>query len=384
MNRLQPALKLIGIESLREHQKPVIDAILAKRDVLAVMPTGAGKSLCFQLPALVEQAPAIVISPLIALMQDQVANARARGIAAYSLHSGNQMSDELRVPHEYKAGRCDLIYMSPERATQDYTLAMLSQRQPTLIAIDEAHCITRWGKTFRPAYRDLAKLRQIAPGCPIAAFTATATPECRQDIAQALRLRSPMLYVSGFDRPNLRFEAMPKRALHQQLLDILYDMNGSGIIYRTTRTETERTAAFLNRNGYLAGAYHAGMCQRARQFTQQAFIENQIQCIVATVAFGMGIDKPDIRWVIHGSLPASIEDYYQQVGRAGRDGEPGRCILISNYSDTATLRHLADQTKDPEERERAHRKAEQMVTLARLRESEAIRKMILAYFDSTD
>ena len=342
-----------GYSSFRPLQRQAIEAVLARRDSLVVLPTGGGKSLCFQLPALVpppsSPAPshlAVVISPLIALMKDQVDGLVAQGIAAAALHSG-QSPDERRAALDLvRSGACPLLYVAPERAvgdTADGFRALVAARGLSYLAVDEAHCISQWGHDFRPEYRQLAGLRAVFPEVSLHAFTATATPRVQRDICEQLRLERPAVLVGSFDRPNLTYRVLPRVQFRQQLQTILRRHEGeSGIVYCLSRREVDELAASLTAEGVRALPYHAGLDDRTRHRNQDAFLNEAVDVMVATVAFGMGIDRSDVRFVVHAGAPQSLEQYQQEAGRAGRDGLPAECALITSPSDFARWRSLLE------------------------------------------
>jgi ATP-dependent DNA helicase RecQ len=336
---LQHALQRhFGLAAFRPGQREAALAVLEGRDLIAVMPTGSGKSLCFQLPALLLPGLTIVVSPLIALMKNQVDALRARGIAATAIHSGLTLSERAAAEAELTGGRPKLLYVAPERLGSAAFRAVLGRVKPARLVVDEAHCISQWGHDFRPDYRRLARLR-MELGVPAAAFTATATPEVRADIAVQLGLESPVELVTGFERPNLTLAVERCRAQADKLAAfqrILAEVGTPGIIYCATRKSVDLWADALGEQGLRAGRYHAGMDDEQRHRMQDAFLAGDLDVIAATNAFGMGIDKADIRFVVHAELPGSVESYYQEVGRAGRDGGPARCTLLFAPADART------------------------------------------------
>jgi ATP-dependent DNA helicase RecQ len=331
--------KYFNFSQFRAGQKEIVESILAGRDVVALMPTGGGKSLCFQLPAILSEGISIVISPLIALMQDQVDGLVARGISATYINSALSFEEIDQRLADIKAGKIKIIYIAPERFGNYQFQKLFSQLEVFLLAVDEAHCVSQWGHDFRPDYLNVKQYISLLAKRPIvAAFTATATPEVKEDIIERLALREPDVFVRGFDRPNLKFfvrENLKKKERASEALRIAKSIKGSGIIYAITRKETEELAKFFKAQGINAAAYHAGMAGEKRAKIQNDFMENKFKVIVATIAFGMGVDKADIRFVIHVGMPSSPEGYYQEAGRAGRDGEQAFCILLHSKSDAS-------------------------------------------------
>jgi len=327
-----------GMAGFRPGQREVALAVLEGRDVVAVMPTGAGKSLCFQLPALLLDGPTVVVSPLIALMKDQVDALRARGLPAAALHSGMPPAERQETERALAEGRLKLVYVAPERLGHHGFRAALAQARPARLVVDEAHCISQWGHDFRPDYRRLSGLRaELA--VPAAAFTATATPEVRADIADQLGLRTPLELVTGFERPNLTLAVERCRGREEKRLVLERlgrEVGLPGIVYVATRKSAELWGSVLTGMGLRTGMYHAGLTDQERSEAQERFLASGVDVIVATNAFGMGVDKPDIRFVAHAELPGSIEAYYQEVGRAGRDGLPSRCTLLFSPADVRT------------------------------------------------
>jgi ATP-dependent DNA helicase RecQ len=346
-----------GYTAFRPLQREAMDAVLARRDSLVVMPTGGGKSLCFQAPALVGDGLAIVVSPLIALMKDQVDTLVGNGVPAACLHSG--LSDEARadVLAGIAGGRYRLLYAAPERLVGEGRHALFSRigRQPVqFIAIDEAHCISQWGHDFRPEYRQLADLRQRWPGVSLHAFTATATARVRRDIVEQLALREPVELIGSFDRPNLVYRVLPRSNLRRQLQDVLArHAHEAGIVYCQSRREVDDLSAWLREQGVRALPYHAGMGDEERHRNQDAFLNEDVDVVVATVAFGMGIDRSDVRFVVHAGAPQSLEHYQQEAGRAGRDGLEAECVLIYSGGDFARWRTMFEQAGGEVEARRA-------------------------------
>ena len=355
-----------GYDQFRPGQEEIISNALAGRQSLVVMPTGGGKSLCYQLPALATGGVTLVISPLIALMKDQVDGLRANGIAADFLNSTLDNRTAAEVERAAQAGAVRLLYVAPERVSMPGFRRFLSTLDLRMIAIDEAHCISEWGHDFRPDYRTLAELRDLFPQTPIMALTATATERVQRDIVEQLRLNDCRRFVSGFDRPNLTYRVEPGAGAWDALLGLLEERKGqSAIVYCFSRKDTEELAARLTNCGHPAVAYHAGLDANTRRLTQERFIDGEVPIVAATIAFGMGIDKPDIRLVVHYTLPKSIEGYYQETGRAGRDGLPSECVLFFNEGDRAKQEYFI-QAMTGEARGVAEKQLQQMVDYCRL------------------
>ncbi|MBN1676192.1 MAG: RecQ family ATP-dependent DNA helicase [Kiritimatiellae bacterium] len=370
---------IFGYRSFLPNQEPIVRAVLAGRDVFAVMPTGAGKSLCYQLPACLLPGTCVVISPLISLMKDQVDAARKRGIRAEYLNSSLDSAERARVTGRLRAGQCNLLYVAPERFAMRDFRRELARANVCLFAVDEAHCISDWGHDFRPDYLCLSEIATEFPGVPILAVTATATPRVQADTIERLRLTRPYTLRASFNRPNLFYEVVPKHDEYAALLHFVRARRGaSGIVYRTTRRDVESTAAFLARSGIDALPYHAGLDNDVRKEHQEAFIRGRVDVIVATIAFGMGIDKPDVRFVVHADLPKNIEGYYQETGRAGRDGQPAHCLLLFSEEDLPRLQYFIDRIEDPRHQHIARAKLNDMVALART--AACRRSRLLAYF----
>jgi ATP-dependent DNA helicase RecQ len=336
-----------GYSALRPLQREAMDAVLAGRDSVVVMPTGSGKSLCFQAPALVKSGLALVVSPLISLMKDQVDTLVGNGVAAGLYNSSLASDEKTAVLAGLREGRYRLLYVSPERLVGDGSdsfIARLASWNPSFVAVDEAHCISQWGHDFRPEYRQLGRLRQLLPGISVHAYTATATARVRRDIAAQLELTQPIELVGSFDRPNLLYRVLPRAVLKRQLLDVLERHQGeAGIIYCTSRREVDALAAWLGEIGVSARPYHAGLSDEERKAHQDAFLTERVQVIVATVAFGLGIDRSDVRFVVHAGAPRSLEHYQQESGRAGRDGLEAECLLISSSADFMKWRLMLEQ-----------------------------------------
>jgi len=350
---------VFGHPAFRGRQSEVVHAVVAGHDALAVMPTGAGKSICYQVPALVRPGTGLVVSPLKALMRDQVRALRANGVRAASL-SGDE-PDPSGVMRSARAGELDILYLTPERAASPGFADRLDDVPLALIAIDEAHCISQWGHDFRPEYRKLRAFADNFPGVPRLGLTATADTQTRADILAQLGIAPERLVVAGFDRPNIRYEVSGKTLPHAQILEVIRAQPGSGILYAPTRADVERTADWLRTQRIDARAYHAGMPEAERTANQDAFATAERMAMVATIAFGMGIDKPDVRWVIHLGLPKSIEAYYQETGRAGRDGDPAVAHMLWGADDVQRMRRWIDTGDASEERKR-----EEQVRLAGL------------------
>jgi len=370
---------VFGFESFRANQEAIITSILAGKDVFAVMPTGGGKSLCYQLPALLRQGTAVVISPLISLMKDQVDAARENGIEAVFMNSSLDQRELADLHQRLKRNQVKILYIAPERFAMPQFMETLKSIPLSLFAIDEAHCISEWGHDFRPDYLALSAIPLQFPGIPIAAFTATATEKVQQDIIRKIGLRKPHEVRASFNRPNLFYQVEPKTDIEQQLLDFLSLHEGeSGIIYRTTRDAVGATAGFLKAKGVKALPYHAGLTADERQKNQEAFSRDEVQVIVATVAFGMGIDKSNVRFVVHADLPKHIEAYYQETGRAGRDGAPAHCLLFFSRGDIPKIRYFIDKIEDEHERTIALAKLNQTVRFAS--HNVCRRKQLLSFF----
>lgn len=368
-----------GYGAFRPLQREIIETSLAGRDVFALLPTGGGKSLCFQLPALHRTGLTVVVSPLIALMKDQVDQLQAAGVAATYLNSSlttTESKSRLRGLHK---GEWRLLYVAPERLMLDEWKENLANWNITALAIDEAHCVSEWGHDFRPEYRQLARLRALLPNVPVMALTATATERVRDDIVRHLQLREPEVFVASFNRPNLTYRVLPKDQPLKQIIDFVRKREDeSGIIYCATRATTERVAEALAGRGFSARAYHAGLDAEERSRNQELFLRDECRIICATIAFGMGINKPNVRWVIHHDLPKNVEGYYQETGRAGRDGLPSDCLLLFSGGDAAKQTHFIDEMTDEHEKAVARNQLRVMMHYA---ESAGCRRSeLLAYF----
>jgi ATP-dependent DNA helicase RecQ len=351
---LEEALKhYFGYDSFRPGQREIIEHVLANRDQLVIMPTGGGKSICFQLPALLKPGLMIVVSPLIALMQDQVELLRDNGIAATFLNSSLSAEERRSRGRAVMEGRIKLLYVAPERLlSEDFIQGVMPHIVERVgisaFAIDEAHCVSEWGHDFRPEYRQLNTLRSRYPSIPIIALTATATHRVRDDIVQQLNLHQPRVNVSSFNRSNLYYEVRPKtKTAYAEVVQQIKETPGAGIIYCLSRKRVEEIATRLRQDGIAALPYHAGLNSETRQDNQTRFIRDDVRVMVATIAFGMGINKPDVRFVIHYDIPKNIEGYYQESGRAGRDGEPSTCTLFYSYADVKTIEYIISQKVDP-------------------------------------
>ena len=376
---------LFGYESFRPGQEAAIDAILSGRDTLAVMPTGAGKSLCYQIPALLLPGMTIVISPLISLMKDQVSALREAGCAATFLNSSLSGAEYYQTVEDIQSGGVKLLYIAPERLQRTDLSLLAGQGAPPLVVVDEAHCVSQWGHDFRTSYLEIAGfIKSIKPRPITAAFTATATPQVREDIGRLLRLHDPLLVSTGFDRPNLYFEVQRPRNKKTALLECLEkQQRSSGIVYCATRKAVDETCAMLGRYGFAATRYHAGLDDEERRNNQDDFIYDQKTVMVATNAFGMGIDKSNVGFVIHYNMPKNIESYYQEAGRAGRDGSPANCILLYNGQDVHINEYLIthsdeDGGGDPEIQAHNRELLRQMTYYAT--GNECLRRRLLAYF----
>ncbi len=373
----QQVLKeVFGFEEFRPGQEQAVDALLAGRNVLTVMPTGSGKSLCFQVPALIRDGLTIVVSPLVALMQDQVAALNFAGVAADAINSSRDRAENVAAWQRAASGETRLLYMAPERLMTERMLAALGRLDVGLIAIDEAHCISQWGPSFRPEYHDLSRLREIFPDIPIAALTATADEVTRQDISAQIFAGNAETIVLGFDRPNIKLTVEMKASWKPQILAFIERHRGeSGIVYCLSRKKTEEVAAFLADNGVVALAYHAGMDKAVRDANQNIFMTEPGVVIVATIAFGMGIDKSDVRFVFHTDLPGSLEAYYQEIGRAGRDGQPAEAHMLYGLGDIRMRRLFIEQEAAGEERKRReHRRLDALLGYC---ESPSCRRSVL-------
>lgn len=336
-----------GYDDFRPLQREAMTAVMDSRDSVVVLPTGGGKSLCFQAPAVAMDGMAVVVSPLIALMKDQVDTLRNCGVAAAYLNSTLSTDERREITKQVKAGELKLLYIAPERLLLDGTLTLLANANISLAAIDEAHCISSWGHDFRPEYRGLARLKEVFPNIGVHAYTATATPAVRNDIAAQLGLSDAEMLVGSFDRPNLTYRVRPASGKLQRIHEVTQRHRGeSGVVYCISRKEVEKTAGALQELGVKAAPYHAGLADVRRQRTQDDFLNDRIEVIVATVAFGMGIDKPDVRFVVHAGMPKSLEAYQQEAGRAGRDGLPAECQLLFSRGDAMLWKRIIENPND--------------------------------------
>ena len=368
-----------GYDEFRPLQIDIIETALAGRDALVLMPTGGGKSLCYQLPALCLEGLTLVVSPLIALMKDQVDALRANGVAAAFVNSTVPASEARAILAEARSGRLKILYIAPERLAVPGFSSFLGSANVSLIAIDEAHCISEWGHDFRPDYRNLRVLRERFPNAPVMALTATATAQVRDDIVGQLAIPEARHFVASFDRKNLTYSVRPKRRAFEALLALLRQhVGGSAIVYCLSRQNTEDLAADLGDEGIQALPYHAGLDAARRRDTQERFIRDEVPVVTATIAFGMGIDKPDVRLIVHYHLPKTLEGYYQETGRAGRDNLPSTCVLFYGASDRHALSGFIEQIEDETERDRAWQKLRQMVRYSELHTCR--RAFLLDYF----
>src|SRR5438874_655878 len=376
---LAPTLKKhFGYDEFRPLQQEIINDALARRDVLVLMPTGGGKSLCFQLPALTREGLTIVVSPLISLMKDQVDALQTSGIAATYLNSTLDRKGAVVRWRGLHRGEYRMLYVAPERLMLDTFLERAMNWNIAQFAIDEAHCISEWGHDFRPEYRELKKLRTHFPDVPMMALTATATERVRADIVKQLKLREPRCYVASFNRPNLAYRVVPKSAPYEQLLEFIRSRpNESGIVYCASRKSADSLARNLSEDGVSAKPYHAGLTSAERTKNQEAFLRDDVRVVTATIAFGMGINKPNVRFVVHYDLPKNLESYYQETGRAGRDGLPSECVLLFSAGDVAKQLHFIDEKSESEARI-ARAQLQQMVHYAETRDCRRV--TLLRYF----
>lgn len=376
---LETLKKHFGYDHFRPLQEDIIRHVMNGNDCLALMPTGGGKSLCFQMPALLAGGLTIVVSPLIALMKDQVDQLTTNGIQAAYLNSSISAVEIAGVMKHAQTGKLRLLYVAPERLAMPEFRQFLSTLDVRLLAIDEAHCISEWGHDFRPEYANLKILRTEFPNVPTIALTATATESVRADIIRQLHLRSPRVFISSFNRPNLTYSVVPKRKGSESLFTLLEKYRGESVIlYCFSRKDTEALATDLRKRGFKAAAYHAGLSPDVRARTQERFIADDLDIVVATIAFGMGIDKPDVRLVAHCDLPKSVEGYYQETGRAGRDGLPAECVLFFSYADRRKQMYFISMMEAGPQRDLARQKLDAVMRYGDLRTCR--RSYLLSYF----
>ena len=373
--------KYFGFSDFRPGQKEIVQALLANKNLLSVMPTGAGKSICYQLPAMLSDYKTIIVSPLVSLMDDQVASLKSNKLPAEKIHSNCTFEENGAAWRSFSQGEAKILYVSPERLMTDRMVASLNGLGIGMFVIDEAHCISRWGAGFRPDYNDLSRLQYLFPSAVIAAFTATADEATRNDIVEKLTSGNASIFVRGFDRPNLSLTVLQKTNWKQRLLEFLHSKRReSGIIYCLSRKNTETVAAYLSENGFNALPYHAGQDATVRRNSQGRFMTEEGLIMVATIAFGMGIDKPDIRFVVHANLPSSMEAFYQEIGRAGRDGASAETIIFYGLDDLFKRRRMIIQGEGDEQYKlREHKRLDTLVAYCEA--ATCRRKVLLTYFD---
>lgn len=371
--------EIFGYSDFRSEQEEIIRTLLDGEDAFVLMPTGGGKSLCYQIPALVREGTAVVVSPLISLMKDQVDALQANGVRAECYNSSLSDQESRGILAALHAGELDLLYVAPERLLSNGFIERLQSITVALFAVDEAHCVSQWGHDFRPEYVQLGRLRQAFPNVPTIALTATADEQTRQDVLQRLNLQHARQFIAGFDRPNIRYSVLEKQKPYAQLTAFLEgQQENAGIVYALSRKRVEEVADRLAADGYRASAYHAGLPDKERHRVQEAFLRDELQIVVATVAFGMGIDKPNVRFVVHYDLPKNIESYYQETGRAGRDGLPAEALMLFGYGDIAISRGLIEKGTNPQQKRIELHKLQAMVGFG-----EALtcrRRVLLGYF----
>ena len=380
MPALEQKLKeVFGYDTFRPHQREIAESFLAGRDTLAVLPTGAGKSLCYQLPAIVREGLTVVVSPLIALMKDQVDQLTASGVAATFLNSTLDSAEAKKRFAKLYAGEYRMLYLAPERLMLPDFLPKLAEWGMKALAVDEAHCISEWGHDFRPEYRRLREVRETLTGIPLLALTATATPRVREDIRAQLELCDPQIFIASFNRPNLTYRVVPKAKAAAQVVKYVSERPGeSGIVYAQSRRAAESLATALRDEGIAAAPYHAGLDGDERSRNQEAFLRDDLQVVCATIAFGMGINKPNVRFVIHADLPKNVESYYQETGRAGRDGLPSECLLLYSRGDVVKYLRFFEEISDRQARNEARVQLEKMTHFS---EDERCRRVaLLGYF----
>jgi ATP-dependent DNA helicase RecQ len=371
--------EIFGFQSFRPQQQEIVETVLAGRDAFVLMPTGGGKSLCYQVPALCLPGTALVVSPLISLMKDQVDALRENGVSAACYNSALGEAEARRVLAEFHAGELKLLYVAPERLVSEGFLERIKSLPISLFAIDEAHCVSQWGHDFRPEYAQLGMLREVFPSIPMIALTATADSQTRSDILARLNLSDATCFIAGFDRPNIHYSVVEKKKPFNQLLSFLAGRREeAGIVYALSRKRVEEVAKKLVAAGYNAAAYHAGLPDKERHRVQDDFLKDDVKLVVATVAFGMGIDKSNVRFVVHYDLPKSIESYYQETGRAGRDGLPAEALLLFGYGDIAIARSLIENGGNAEQNRIELHKLNCMTGFAEAQTCR--RRVLLAYF----